>query len=221
MRDLGGYQAVIDSVIAKMALNDTEAGITYLIAPSTSKPHVHDQMTATGRATIVTIFFLLCGIISLISLLSRMQTEKTTRMRDFMRMMGMSDTSYYLSHFIFYATSSLLLSAVISLVARLELFANTYFALLFIQTYLMLLNVFAFAVLFKYFPPHRSSVFSSPPTAKIGGTLLYTLGFVLFLQFVTHTAPSPRMRLLSLVPQIASHMSFYIIKTLAVFLPHL
>lgn len=148
-KTLGGYQAVIDSVIAKMALNDVNAEITYLISPASVKPYVNDKMTAGGRALIVIIFFLLCTTISLVFLLSRMQTEKTTRMRDFMRMMGMHDTAYYTSHFIFYAITSLFLAAMISLVARLELFANTYYALLFIQTYLMLLNVFSIAVLFK------------------------------------------------------------------------
>jgi hypothetical protein len=64
-------------------------------------------------------------------------------------MMGVSNTTYYLSYFIFHALCSFLLAAMIALVARLELFANTYYALLFIQAYLMLLNIFTFAVLLK------------------------------------------------------------------------
>jgi len=132
-----------------MALNNTEAELTYLISPSAIKPYVQDKMSSVGRELIVTIFFILSMLIILVCLLSRMQTEKRSKMRDFMRTMGVSDTCYYLSYFIFHAICSLLLAAMIALVARLELFANTYYALLFIQAYLMLLNTFTFAVLIK------------------------------------------------------------------------
>jgi len=148
-RVIGGFQTIIDSVITKIALNDDKAGITYLISPSMGTDYIHDSVGAEVRTYLLMAFYLLCTIMTLLSLVSRMQIEKTTKMRDFMRMMGMNDTPYYLSHFIFHAIFTLFLSILTATIAKTLLLSNVNYVVLLIQTYLIYLNVFFMALLAK------------------------------------------------------------------------
>jgi len=139
-----------------MVTNNSKTAISYLITPSSSKEYtirsdLADSMDLQSTFTSMNaiLFFFLSTLITLDYLISRMQVEKCSKMRNFMRMMGMSDTFYYMSYFIFHALSSLLLSLLITAIARLLLFPGTNIVLIFIQTYLMLLNVFFFALLIK------------------------------------------------------------------------
>ena len=148
-RVIGGFQTIIDSVITKIALNDDKAGITYLISPSMGTEYTYDSMGTELRAYTLMGFYLLCTLMTLLSLISRMQVEKTTKMRDFMRMMGMNDTPYYLSHFIFHAIFTFFLSILTAIIANALLLCNVNYFVLLIQTYLIYLNVFFMALLAK------------------------------------------------------------------------
>ena len=148
-RVIGGFQTIIDSVITKIALNNSDAGITYLISPSMGTDYIHDHIGTKLRTYLLMGFYLLCTIMTLLSLVSRMQVEKTTKMRDFMRIMGMNDTPYYLSHFIFHAIFTLFLSILTAIIARTLLLRNVDYVVVLIQTYLIYLNVFFMALLAK------------------------------------------------------------------------
>lgn len=154
INEFGGYQVLIDSIISQMVIG-SEGGITYLVTPSTRKAHLINAMPAEAQTFLAAMFLLFCTTITLFYLIARMQAEKISRMRDFMRMMGMNDTPYYLSYFIFHTISSFLLAIVVSIIAKWRMFENVNFVTIFIQIFLMLLSMFFFAVLVKYF--------SSPP----------------------------------------------------------
>jgi len=148
-QSIGGFQTIIDSVITKIALNNDDAGITYLISPSMGTEYTHDRLGTQMRIYLLMGLYLLCTIMTLLSLVSRMQVEKTTKMRDFMRMMGMNDTPYYLSHFIFHAIFTFFLSILTATIAKTLLLSNVNYVVLFIQTYLIYLNLFFIALLAK------------------------------------------------------------------------
>jgi len=147
---IGGFQTIIDSVITKIVLNNnSDAGITYLISPSMGTDYIEDYGVTEIRTYLLMGFYLLSTVMTLLSLVSRMQVEKTTKMRDFMRMMGMNDTPYYLSHFIFHAIFTFFLSILTAIIARTLLLRNVDYVVVLIQTYLIYLNVFFMALLAK------------------------------------------------------------------------
>lgn len=149
-RKLGDYQALLDSIIVKYELGGN-SGLAYYIAPSFTKDHVKDDLGADFRAFFAMLYFLLCATITMVYLLSRLQVEKCARTRDFMRMMGMKDTPYYMSYFIFHAITSFILAWIITILARFIIFTDANIIVIFIQIYLILLNAFFFALLMKYF----------------------------------------------------------------------
>ena len=89
------------------------------------------------------------AVVSLVFLVSRLQTEKTNKIRDYLRMMGMQDTSYYLSYFIFLLITSFFVSAAITGGIAYSFAKKTNILILWITCYGIVLTIFPFAIIFK------------------------------------------------------------------------
>jgi len=151
LKYIGTFQIMIDSVISKIVSNDNSTFISFAIAPMAVKAHKRPVAPAYTIINTIVIFILVCSTLSLQFLIPRMQIEKVNKIRDFMRMMGMTDTPYYLSYYIFQALTSLVVCTILSFALNHFIFKNTNFFIIFIGNYLMLLTTFPFAVVIKYF----------------------------------------------------------------------
>ena len=151
LRMLGGFQVFIESIITKLVLKSESASLTYGIVPMMSNPYNRDSLGEEYGAILIMMYTIFCGTITLIYLISRMQVEKNNKMRDFMRMMGMNDTPYYLSYFIIHLIISLLSSSIITTIVKINFELKISIGILYIQILLMYINIYCFAILMKYF----------------------------------------------------------------------
>ena len=96
-------------------------------------------------------FFIICSYVSSIGLyVYRMVFEKETRVKEGMKIMGLTDGIYFLSYLIQYIIISIFDSVVISFLFLL-LFTKTPFIVLFLMIFLFSLNVFSLAFCFQSF----------------------------------------------------------------------
>ena len=207
---------ITESIITKLISGDNNASITYGIIPMMSDPFNHDSFPVEIGAILLTIYPIFCGAITLIYLISRMQLEKNSKMRDFMRMMGMNDTPYYFSYFIIHFIISALASSIITAVIKISFELNICLGILYIQIFLIYINIFFFAILLKYFYYIFSNFFSNGGVAKIVAGLAYILLFLCPLLFVDITASNGVMIGFSFIPHISSFFNFYIIRAISV-----
>ena len=113
------------------------------------KAHKESNIMGNIAPVLMSVYVIVGATLALQFLIVRMQTEKVNKIRDFMRMMGMADTPYYLSCFLFYGASSLIMTILLTLAVTLLALTNTSFIVLFIDIYLLMMTVFPFAVLVK------------------------------------------------------------------------
>ena len=96
-------------------------------------------------------FFIIVAYVSNLGLyVYRMVFEKETKVKEGMKMMGLTDGIYFLSYLIQYSIISLIDSLIISFILLL-LFTKTPFIVLFLMIFLFSLNVFALAFCFQSF----------------------------------------------------------------------
>jgi hypothetical protein len=146
MSHIGGYMALLHTLIAKLTANYS-ADFTYIYSPSKSKNTQSDDTDfGIGRYK---VYCLICISFALLILIIRLQNEKYSRIRSFMRMMGMNDRSYYISHFVFFAVYSFAVAVFMTAFGKALFLKKVNVLIIFVQCYLMLMSVFFFALLTK------------------------------------------------------------------------
>jgi len=136
------------SSIAKIVTNEY-AQFTYIFSPSIAKDV---ESAATLRKSLpgtCKVYYFICITFALLTLIIRLQREKHSKIRSFMRIMGMSDSSYYISHLIFFAAYSFGIAILMTVFGKVFYLKKVNVLIIFIQCYLMLMSVFFFALLSK------------------------------------------------------------------------
>lgn len=80
-------------------------------------------------------------------LVNRIVNEKETKARESMKIMGMTDTAYWLSWFIYYIGVSTVISLVSSLILCINVFENSSWFLIFIFFWIYGLSLYGYIVL--------------------------------------------------------------------------
>ena len=93
---------------------------------------------------------------------SRIASEKESKAKEGMKMMGLGDFTYYTAWFIFYMSISIVTSLIVTIIAVNRLFINVNPILFFIFCILYSINLFAWAIIIVAFlPTKRSSSIAS------------------------------------------------------------
>ena len=122
--------------------------------------------------------------------------EKESRIKESMRMMGMNDTSYWLSWYMYYTcvTTVIVLLAWLVLLINVIVYSNSFLILVFMLLYAQ--SIFP-QILFI------SMLFESSKFSNIVGALIYFAFSLLNIPVANATASSTLKILLSLFPQVA------------------
>lgn len=149
LRDVGTFETFVESVITKYLLGE-EAHLVYFGTPMHVKAFNFDVIPIEVYGNFIAMFFLMSGMMILMQLIIRLQTEKVNKIRELMRTLGMTDTAYYVSYFIFHLGSSLVVIMVQALLLKSFLLNNISYLILFVHGLLLMINIFAFALIIKY-----------------------------------------------------------------------
>lgn len=121
------------------------------------------------------LYLMFSFLLPLFYMTSKLAEEKESRAREGMKMMGLSDSTYFLSWFIFHVTIIFIQSILVAGVTSFNVFPNSNPALLFLFCFLYGLCIFAFVLNVVAIIPTQGS-------AATAGTLLWVITF--FLSFL-------------------------------------
>ena len=115
-------------------------------------------------------------LIPLYYLVSKLAEEKESKAREGMKMMGLKDTSYYMSWFVFYFMIIVVMSLIICAVSYINVFHKSNQLLIFIMALLYGMSLFGFSVMIVAVLP---TVRSSATAASLAHVLTYFIVFAL------------------------------------------
>ena len=136
-------------MILKGAVNNKDAEITYGFAPMKYDAYT-DSFFGQLTDMILAYFFLLSILMPLLTLIGKIMQDKTSRMRETMKIAGVNDSTYMTSYFFFYAILQLIVSLGCALIITPVMFKNTSFVLLFLFFFLFAVAAFPFAIIVWY-----------------------------------------------------------------------
>lgn len=135
-------KTVVDNQILFRVTGNPNAKIVHSFTPFKFKTYKLDEFREL-RDYIIGLFFLISLIPPLVGLIGKLMDDKMSKMRETLKIMGLSDFAYYLGYFIFYAA----IQAVVSFLSPLIVY---YF--LFPKTNYFLLSSFFFGFCLTLFP---------------------------------------------------------------------
>lgn len=128
-------------------------------------------------------------------MIMRIVSEKYSKIREVMRMMGLSDTIYWLSWFIFYTIIVTIISIASTAIICSKVFPHSNWGLILLFFWLYGMSLFGYIIFIQ-------SLFSVPRTASIMSILIYF--FTSFLDFTVNSSYLEEYRkiLASILPTI-------------------
>ena len=111
-------------------------------------------------------FMLLMYILPVYRLISNIVAEKESKARESMKMMGLSDSSYWFSWFSYYFIVVTIISVLCLIILAPTAFVNSNKGIIFLYFWVFGLSLFGFCILLQSF-------FSRARVAAITGTLIY------------------------------------------------
>lgn len=142
----------------------------------------------------LTFFMIIMYIVPLYRLISRIVSEKQTKIREGMKMMGLTDTPYWCSWFCYFFVNFTIISFV-SMLITIPVFPNSNKFYIFLYFWIYGLNMFAYSVFVSAF-------FSSAKAAAIVGIMVYYVSTFL-INFNTESAGEPLKMVLSIFPTVS------------------
>jgi len=91
--------------------------------------------------------FLLTMLLPLITLIGKFMNDKTTRMRESMKIMGINDSTYFLSYFAFYTIFQLIVSFGCIGIVKTAVFPKSNYLLIAMSFFLFGLCIYPFAII--------------------------------------------------------------------------
>ena len=133
----------------------------------------------------------------------RMVQEKETKVKEGMKIMGLTDGIYFLSYFIQYIILSLIVSLINTLIF-LIFFKKIPFIIFFLIFFLYSLNVFALAFFFQSFSEKAKE-------SLLISVIIYFIMFIFHILFFENDASFSMKTGLSIFPQVALYLGFQIL----------
>jgi ATP-binding cassette subfamily A (ABC1) protein 3 len=164
----GGYshlQYLIANSILRQQTNNSNASIALAFVPFKADAYISDDFDQILSA-MLPFFMLLMFILPVYRLISSIVAEKESKARESMKMMGLSDLSYWASWFTYYLIIVLIISIICTIILSANVFRYTNRGLIFLYFFIYGLSLFGLCTLITAF-------FSRARVAAITGTLIY------------------------------------------------
>jgi hypothetical protein len=121
-------------------------------------------------ADIFPLIFILVNLMPVSTILSSLVTEKETRMKEVMKMYGVSDSALTFSWFVTFTSNFVVVCFFTAACSMLELFPNSDFLLIYLFYFFFLLSIFGFCFM-------TSMLFDNAKTASVSGMSIWFAGF--------------------------------------------
>ena len=129
-------QNLIANVVLKYVTNNPEATISLMVVPEPSAATQLDEFSRilSGTLPLLLLFMYILPVFTIVSLIVK---EKESKTKESMRMMGMTDSPYWLSWFVYYTTLNTALSLIAWAVLNINVigYSNIWYILLYIWLY--------------------------------------------------------------------------------------
>lgn len=141
-------------------------------------------------------------LIPLYYMTSKLAEEKEGKSREGMKMMGLKDSSYFLSWFVFHLILMLIMALIITLMCCINLFPQSNKFLIFLHMFFFGLSLFGFSlVMVSILPTVRSSATAA--------TLVHLITYFLMFALRDPDAPDGMKVALSIFPNVAVSFGLY------------
>ena len=144
-------------------------------------------------------FWFITSLVPVCRMISKVVTEKESKVRESMKMMGLKDTPYWLSWFIMYSLIYLVIAGVCTIIS-FGIFTLSSKAVVFLLFYLYGQSCLAFSVL-------MSSLFNKAKTAVLVGMLIFFVSYFSLLS-VTNNTTEGTLTGMSLLNTVAMSQAF-------------
>jgi ATP-binding cassette subfamily A (ABC1) protein 3 len=135
------------------------------LVPYKSDAYIKDDFDRVLR-TMLPFFMLLMYILPVYRLISNIVSEKETKARESMKMMGLSNSSYWFSWFVYYFIIVLIISIACTIILSFNVFKYSNRGIIFLYFFIYGRSLFGLCILIQAF-------FSRARVAAITGTLIY------------------------------------------------
>ena len=159
-------------------------------------------MATDGLSQQFPFFFMFTFLIPLYYLVSKLAEEKESKAREGMKMMGLKDSSYFSSWFVFFLIIILIMATVIVLMVSINVFKNSSKVLIFLLALFYGLSLFGFSlVVVSILPTVRASATAA--------TLIHIITYFAVFALRDPDNPFGLKLLMSIFPNVGMSFAIY------------
>ena len=196
-------QNLVANVILKEATGVESAMISTVLIPQPSAFQVLPDIFGYFIQYMLPFMLVVIFMAPLYNNVFLLVQEKENRGRESMRMMGMTDTPYWLSWFTHYTLINTVLSLLAWGILCYNVISHSSKLLMLIFFWLYGESTFGFVLLFQ-------TLFSRAKYSGYASALIYFAGYMAFIAVRSADSPELTSKLLSILPQVAAYKMCYI-----------
>ena len=186
--------------IPRISFNTSSIEIAYMPMKT---PEYEDipPIAIDGLSQQFPFFFMFTFLIPLYYLVSKLAEEKESKSREGMKMMGLKDSSYFLSWWVFFLIIIIVMSTVLSGMVSINVFKKSSKILIWFMAFFYGLSLFGFSlVIVSILPTVRSSATAA--------TLIHVISYFMVFALRDPDIPAQLKIIMSIFPNVG--MSFCI-----------
>ncbi len=198
------YSFISDAIIrSKYDINTTNITLDVAYMPMKTPEYESVNPLATDQLSQQFPFFIMFTfLIPLYYIVSKLAEEKESKSREGMKMMGLKDSSYFLSWYVFYVCINVVQATLITAMVCINLFVNSSKILIFLHCFFFGMSLFGFAVIIVSILP---TVRASATAATLIHLITY---FFMFSLKDPNVAPGAKYAM-SIFPNVAMSLGIY------------
>ena len=135
-------------MILRKVTNKQNAEITYGFAPMRYAESKNDAFAFMGDL-IISVFFVISMLIPAVVLIGKFMNDKVSRIRETMRMKGLSDFTYFLSYFIYYFLQQFIVCIICTIMIKVAIFPLSNPIIIFLFIYIFTLSIYPYSILIR------------------------------------------------------------------------
>jgi ATP-binding cassette subfamily A (ABC1) protein 3 len=178
---------LIYNYVLRQQTGVADAYIAIAMTPMHGMDHKVDEFIE-GNGDLLSFLIFVCYLVPVVKLISRIGTDKETKIRESMSMMGLSDTAYWSSWIFYYVMLYLFESIMGAIIIGPGILDKIDGFVLFLFFFLYGLSCMAFSMLI-------ASIFSTARMGILIGVLVYFVTFFITFSFTASTSYNDRASL--------------------------
>ena len=197
----GGYtylQNIVSNAILRSETGNSNAYISMIYTPLKSGHYMNDDF-ATAITGMWSFFVLLIYLAPLYRFVSNSVSEKETKIREAMKVMGLTDAPYWLSWFLYYVIINTIQASIMTIIL-IPVFEYTNRGFVFLHLWFYGMTMFGYGVFV-------GSFFSNGKTAAIFATMLFYLTSFINIALTDQSISEAAKTICSFLPAVAVQLA--------------